>query len=349
MADTFLELTDTPANYTDDADKLLRVNAGETAVCFTSVGTFNALLEFIKLSDTPASYTGSAYALVAVDDTPDELVFSGLYARGGKLGIGTDDPQHDGHIQRTGIGAFFGIEAQVNAGAPHIYFQRSLASLGNVTANKKLGDILAQGYQDGAYRDSARISFWTDGTITSTVVPAEIRFETGSPLTAWLTLRHDGALEYDGDEFSINGGEIVIDSNEKGLTFAEQGSGGDIRFIRGSTRESLHLQEYYDSAWVDIFHTHIKPATGTVAAHPVYTFGASAFTWAHWYSNVSDYLEIGAWANVRVNPYYYLYLQSTKVDTGYPTGVADGLFVINTHDNKVSIYADGGWRDLATW
>lgn len=38
----------------------------------------------------------------------------------------------------------------------------------------------------------------------------------------------------------------------------------------------------------------------------------------------------------------------TKIDTGDPTG-AEGLFVTNTQDNTFKVYADGGWRQLATW
>ena len=34
FVDTFLELTDTPANYTDDALDVMRINAGETAIEF---------------------------------------------------------------------------------------------------------------------------------------------------------------------------------------------------------------------------------------------------------------------------------------------------------------------------
>ncbi len=37
----------------------------------------------------------------------------------------------------------------------------------------------------------------------------------------------------------------------------------------------------------------------------------------------------------------------TKTDTGDPTG-AEGLFCINTFDDTFKVYADGGWRELAT-
>lgn len=39
----------------------------------------------------------------------------------------------------------------------------------------------------------------------------------------------------------------------------------------------------------------------------------------------------------------------TKTDTGDPTQVHEGLMCINTFDNKVKIYAEGAWRQIATW
>lgn len=38
----------------------------------------------------------------------------------------------------------------------------------------------------------------------------------------------------------------------------------------------------------------------------------------------------------------------TKTDTGDPTGV-EGFFCTNTFDNTFKVYADGGWRSLASW
>ena len=38
-----------------------------------------------------------------------------------------------------------------------------------------------------------------------------------------------------------------------------------------------------------------------------------------------------------------------KTDTGHPATPSVPLVEINTFDNKVYIYADGDWRQLATW
>jgi hypothetical protein len=37
-----------------------------------------------------------------------------------------------------------------------------------------------------------------------------------------------------------------------------------------------------------------------------------------------------------------------KTDTGDPSQVHEGLMAINTYDNTVKIYADGGWRTIAS-
>ena len=38
-----------------------------------------------------------------------------------------------------------------------------------------------------------------------------------------------------------------------------------------------------------------------------------------------------------------------KTDTGDPASPVEGQIYVNTYDDKVRVYADGAWRDLATW
>ena len=38
-----------------------------------------------------------------------------------------------------------------------------------------------------------------------------------------------------------------------------------------------------------------------------------------------------------------------KTDAGDPASPVEGQIYVNTSDNKVRVYADGAWRDLATW
>jgi hypothetical protein len=47
--------------------------------------------------------------------------------------------------------------------------------------------------------------------------------------------------------------------------------------------------------------------------------------------------------NVFIPGVYY------KTTTGDPTWSYEGMVCINTVDNTVKTYADGGWRQLATW
>lgn len=42
-------------------------------------------------------------------------------------------------------------------------------------------------------------------------------------------------------------------------------------------------------------------------------------------------------------------LNAIKTDTGDPASPVNGQIYINNFDNKIRMYADGAWRDLATW
>lgn len=60
--DTVLELTDTPSSYSGETLKVLRVNAGETAIEFAEpVDTT------LELTDTPSSYAGEAHKALRVN------------------------------------------------------------------------------------------------------------------------------------------------------------------------------------------------------------------------------------------------------------------------------------------
>lgn len=60
---TFTGLSDTPASYSGDALKVVRVNAGETALEFATA----AAGSFVGLSDTPANFTSAALKLLRVN------------------------------------------------------------------------------------------------------------------------------------------------------------------------------------------------------------------------------------------------------------------------------------------
>ena len=45
----------------------------------------------------------------------------------------------------------------------------------------------------------------------------------------------------------------------------------------------------------------------------------------------------------------YVILSSIKSTTGDPASPVEGMIYINTFDNKIKMYAEGAWRQLATW
>jgi len=60
--------------------------------------------------------------------------------------------------------------------------------------------------------------------------------------------------------------------------------------------------------------------------------------------------SIGGSGQVKIAPDSgnYVVIESQKTTTGDPTGV-EGLIYWNTIDNAIKMYADGGWRTLASW
>ena len=43
------------------------------------------------------------------------------------------------------------------------------------------------------------------------------------------------------------------------------------------------------------------------------------------------------------------FILPVKTDTGDPTSPTEGQVYVNTFDNNIRCYADGAWRNLATW
>lgn len=70
QSDEFTELTDTPASYSGEAGKTVKVNSGETGLEF---GT--AFDTFTELTDTPSTYTGQAYKVPQVNSGETALQF----------------------------------------------------------------------------------------------------------------------------------------------------------------------------------------------------------------------------------------------------------------------------------
>lgn len=70
---TFVDLTDTPADYSGEGGNWLKVNAGETGIEFVVGGAPGS---FTGLSDTPANFTGSARLPARVNATETALEFA---------------------------------------------------------------------------------------------------------------------------------------------------------------------------------------------------------------------------------------------------------------------------------
>jgi uncharacterized protein DUF2793 len=77
----FTDLSDVDTDYTGDGLKYVRVNVGETGLEFAT-GTSGA---FTDLTDAPAAYTGQASKLVAVKNTEDGVEF--VDAAGGAVAL----------------------------------------------------------------------------------------------------------------------------------------------------------------------------------------------------------------------------------------------------------------------
>ena len=58
-----------------------------------------------------------------------------------------------------------------------------------------------------------------------------------------------------------------------------------------------------------------------------------------------QHIDSSIWAALLVLP-----VKDTTGDPGdWLTDPDEGQIYVNTFDNKVRVYADGAWRDLATW
>ena len=71
----FTDLSDTPVNYTGQAGKYTKVNAGETALEFGTPDAGGAST-YLELTDTPADYTGNSLKFIRVNAGETALEFA---------------------------------------------------------------------------------------------------------------------------------------------------------------------------------------------------------------------------------------------------------------------------------
>ena len=77
---TFTSLTDTPANFTSQAGKYLKVNAGATALEYTDAPS--GTTTFTSLTDTPANFTNQSCKYIKVNDAATALEFTDITSLG---------------------------------------------------------------------------------------------------------------------------------------------------------------------------------------------------------------------------------------------------------------------------
>lgn len=129
---TFKQLTDTPANFTGAAGKIVSVNAGETALEFTTPESGGSST-FTALTDTPADYVGKANSLVVVNPGATALEFI--------------TPQHVRVTRATD----FSIPSNTTTIIPYTSTQYDTNGLWVSTANTRLTAKVAGYYQCFAF------------------------------------------------------------------------------------------------------------------------------------------------------------------------------------------------------
>ncbi len=108
---TFLNLTDTPSTYVGQATKVVRVNAGETGLEFTTGS--GGVTNFTDLGDVPSVYTGEGLKFVRVKATEDGLEFSTVSVSSGHTIQNSGTPL----TTRTNLNFAGALQAIDNSGA----------------------------------------------------------------------------------------------------------------------------------------------------------------------------------------------------------------------------------------
>jgi hypothetical protein len=81
--------------------------------------------------------------------------------------------------------------------AGYLTFLKSMGFQGVITdGHTQLGNVLAQGWLNAAYRSAGDISFYSDGTPSGSILPGKIYLNTtnAAPLDTWLEYDHAGHL-----------------------------------------------------------------------------------------------------------------------------------------------------------
>lgn len=136
-----------------------------------------------------------------------------------------------------------------------------------------------------------------------------------------------------------NSGNITLDIGASGTGATANGTVGYV--LLAPTRGNVGVGLTVPTAVL-----HIKAGTASASTAPLKftsgTVNTAAETGAVEYDGTNLFFTREGTVREIVNT------TLVKTDTGDATG-AEGLFQINTFDNTFKVYADGGWRSLATW
>ena len=250
---TFIELTDTPASFTGEGGKYVKVADNETELEFSTVDAGSA--NFSSLDDTPADLSGYAYQVPQVAANETELEFV-QFTRTATYFIAASDAtyqertQADSVVSGTADDEIQAILSTVNITGGRVVLSSGTFTLADNTLTYSGDNLTFEGQGDGTVIDCSAItqySFNILGEITST----------NSTLTANAAVGQPVCNVTDGSKFAI-GDWVRIRSESKfdGDASLKIGEMQKIRSVAGNvlTMEEPLLDGYLvaDTATVDL-------------------------------------------------------------------------------------------------
>ena len=182
-----------------------------------------------------------------------------------------------------------------------------------------------------------------DDTIEAVKTSGRLKIYTG---TAWNT---GPGFELHGDGFTAREGAVWIfagygGGNGKGVQFASIDSGGDYDVtlvIHNNGNVGLGGITAFGTSAARTLGIGAGTAPSAAPADMIHAWvedvnGAAGYAGLHKMTETTAQKEIVP-GIIR------------KTDTGDPSNPYEGLMTINTADNKFKVYADGAWRQCATW
>lgn len=175
------------------------------------------------------------------------------------------------------------------------------------------------GYQ--AYHSSSQFRFVIEKSCTgSTIVSTSA---SSAPADAWYHV----VMVYDNNDM-----KVYLDGVQDGSgTFAyDTGSTyPDKAMAIGARSYDATVTSYFDGQIDDVM---------------IYDVALEAWEVRQLYNEANK--AYAYFNNVTVDSIMLLPVKTTTGDPGSPV---EGQIYVNTYDNKIRVYADGAWRDLATW